>query len=77
MERTLVLIKPDGVQRGLIGEVTKRFERKGLKLVGMKMMTLEDAVVLEHYAHLVDKPFFDSIKNSCSPLLLLPNAGKE
>lgn len=62
MERTLVLIKPDGVQRGLVGEVTKRFERKGLKLVGMKMMTLEDAVVLEHYAHLVDKPFFDSIK---------------
>jgi nucleoside-diphosphate kinase len=62
MERTLILIKPDGVQRGLIGEVTKRFEQKGLKLVGMKMMTLEDAIVLEHYAHLVDKPFFDSIK---------------
>ena len=51
MEKTLVLIKPDGVQRGLIGEVTRRFERKGLRLVGMKMMTLEDAVVLEHYAH--------------------------
>lgn len=62
MERTLVLIKPDGIQRGLVGEVTRRFERKGLKLVGMKMMTLEDAVVLEHYAHLVDKPFFDGVK---------------
>ena len=62
MERTLVLIKPDGVQRGLVGEVTKRFEKKGLKLVGMKMMTLEDAVVLEHYAHLADKPFFAGVK---------------
>jgi len=62
MERTLVLIKPDGIQRGLVGEVTKRFERKGLKLVGMKMMTLKDAVVLEHYAHLVDKPFFEGVK---------------
>ena len=62
MERTLVLIKPDGVQRGLVGEVTRRFEQKGLKLVGLKMMTLEDAVVLEHYAHLVDKPFFAGVK---------------
>jgi len=62
MERTLVLIKPDGLQRGLVGEVTKRFEQKGLKLVAMKMMTLEDAVVLEHYAHLADKPFFGGVK---------------
>jgi len=63
MERTLVLIKPDGIQRGLVGEVTRRFERKGLKLIGMKMMKLGDAVVLEHYAHLVDKPFFAGVKN--------------
>ena len=62
MERTLVLIKPDGIQRGFVGEVTCRFEKKGLKLVGMKMMALEDAIVLEHYAHLVDKPFFESVK---------------
>ncbi|MBU0578317.1 nucleoside-diphosphate kinase [Patescibacteria group bacterium] len=62
MERTLVLIKPDGIQRGLVGEVTKRLERKGLKLVGMKMMHLEDAIILEHYAHLVDKPFFEGMK---------------
>lgn len=62
MERTLVLIKPDGVQRGLIGEVTKRFEQKGLRLVGMKMMHLSEAVILEHYAHLQDKPFFKGIK---------------
>ncbi|MFH0820226.1 MAG: nucleoside-diphosphate kinase [Candidatus Peregrinibacteria bacterium] len=62
MERTLVLIKPDGIQRGLIGEITKRFEQKGLKLVGMKMMHLDEAVILEHYAHLKDKPFFSGIK---------------
>lgn len=62
MERTLVLIKPDAVQRGLIGEVTKRLEQKGLRLVGMKMMHLNEAVILEHYAHLADRPFFKSVK---------------
>ena len=62
MERTLVLIKPDGIQRGLIGEVTRRLEQKGLKLVGMKMMHLDEAVVLEHYAHLKEKPFFSGVK---------------
>ena len=62
VERTLVMIKPDGVRRGLVGEVISRFEKKGLKLVGMKMMTLENAIVLEHYAHLVDKPFFEGVK---------------
>ncbi|PIZ71342.1 nucleoside-diphosphate kinase [Candidatus Peregrinibacteria bacterium CG_4_10_14_0_2_um_filter_43_11] len=63
MERTLVLIKPDSIQRGLIGEITKRFEKKGLKLVGMKMMHLSEAIILEHYAHLADKPFFKGVKN--------------
>jgi len=63
MERTLVLIKPDAIQRGLVGNITKRFETKGLKLVGMKMMQLEEAIVLEHYAHLVDKPFFKGVKD--------------
>lgn len=62
MERTLVLIKPDGVQRGLIGEVITRFERKGLKLVGLKMMSVSDALLYEHYAHHVDKPFFAGVK---------------
>ncbi|MEK9132708.1 MAG: nucleoside-diphosphate kinase [Patescibacteria group bacterium] len=62
MERTLVLVKPDGVQRGLIGEVIKRFERKGLKLVGMKMMSLSEAVLREHYAHIADKPFYKGVE---------------
>src|SRR5437762_10871704 len=52
MERTLVLLKPDAVQRGLLGEIVSRFERKGLKIVGMKMMRLTDALLDEHYAHL-------------------------
>jgi nucleoside-diphosphate kinase len=60
-EQTLVLIKPDAIQRGLVGEITTRFERKGLKLVGMKMMALNEAVLREHYAHIADKPFFPGV----------------
>lgn len=64
MERTFVILKPCTVQRGLIGEVINRFEKKGLKLVGMKMMQLNDAILAEHYAHLVDRPFFPGLKRS-------------
>ncbi len=62
MERTLVLIKPDGLQRGLAGEVTRRFEQKGLKMVGCKMMQFSEALLKEHYAHIADKPFFPGVK---------------
>ncbi len=62
MERTLVLIKPDSVQRDLIGELIQRFERKGLKLVGVKMMALPDALLDEHYSHLAGRDFFGEIK---------------
>ena len=58
MERTLVLVKPDGVQRGLIGEVISRLERRGLKLVGMKFMQVDDALARQHYGEHVDRPFF-------------------
>lgn len=64
MERTLVIIKPSAVHRQLIGEVISRFERKGLRLVAMKMITLSDKILEEHYAHLADKPFYHKIKNS-------------
>jgi len=60
-EQTLVLIKPDAIQRGLFGEIVGRFERKGLKMVGCKMMTLDEALLREHYAHLADKPFFGGL----------------
>ena len=62
MERTLVLIKPDALQRDLVGEIITRLERKGLKLVGMKMMTLADTTLDEHYSHLRERDFFGEIK---------------
>lgn len=60
-EKTLVLIKPDAIQRGLLGQIISRFELKGLKLVAMKMMSLDEAVLREHYAHIADKPFFPGV----------------
>ena len=54
----MVLVKPDGVQRGLIGEVIGRLERRGLKLVGMKLMQMDDALARQHYGEHVDRPFF-------------------
>ena len=61
-EKTLIIVKPDGVQRGLVGEVVKRLETKGLKIVGLKMMRLDDAVLREHYAHHVEKPFYPGLE---------------
>lgn len=63
MERTIVLIKPDGLQRGLVGEIMHRFERKGLKLVGIKMIRLTDDILDNWYAHHKDKPFFTTLKS--------------
>ena len=64
MERTLVILKPCTIQRGLIGEIISRFEKKGLRLVGAKMIWLTDEILKEHYAHLLDKPFFGRIKDA-------------
>jgi nucleoside-diphosphate kinase len=63
MERTVVLVKPDGVQRGLIGEIIHRFERKGLKMSALKMISVDEALVDEWYAHHKDKPFFPNLKS--------------
>lgn len=73
MERTLILVKPDGVQRGLIGEIIGRFEHKGLKLIGLKMMNVDDAILESHYQHLTDKPFFGDIKDfmKSSPIVAM------
>ena len=62
MERTLILIKPDAIQRGLIGRIIARFEEKGLKVSGIKFLKLTDELCAEHYSHLADKPFFPGIK---------------
>lgn len=64
MEKTLVILKPCTLQRGLVGEITRRFERKGLRLAGMKMVQLTDEVLSEHYSHLSSKPFFQRVKDS-------------
>lgn len=58
MERTFVIIKPDGVQRGLIGEIVGRFERRGLKIVGMKFMQVSEELARKHYAVHEGKPFY-------------------
>ena len=64
IEKTLVLLKPCTVQRGLIGEITSIFEKKGLKICAMKMMWLTDELLSEHYAHLSEKPFFQRVKDA-------------
>ena len=73
MERTLVLIKPDAIQRGLAGRILNRFEDKGLTLVGVKMFKADTALLEEHYAHLKDKPFFPRIREfmTSAPLIAL------
>lgn len=64
IEKTLVLLKPCTLQRGLAGEIISLFEKKGLKICGMKMMQLTDELLSEHYAHLSGKPFFQRVKDS-------------
>jgi nucleoside-diphosphate kinase len=61
MERTLLLIKPDAVERGLIGKIISRFEDKGMKITGMKMLRVDMPLLEEHYSHLKDKPYFTRI----------------
>lgn len=61
MEQTLVLVKPDGVQRGLVGEIISRLERRGLKLVGLKLLQVDDALARRHYAEHVTRPFFPGL----------------
>lgn len=61
MERTFVIIKPDAVQRGLIGEIVARFERRGLKIVGMKFMQVSEELARKHYAVHEGRPFFNGL----------------
>jgi nucleoside-diphosphate kinase len=76
-ERTLVLVKPDGVRRGLIGEVLSRIERKGLRIVAMDLRTLETETAKTHYAEHVTKPFFDPLVEfiTSGPLVALVAEG--
>lgn len=77
IQKTLVILKPCCVMRSLVGEITNRFEKKGLRLAGMKMIRLTDEQLNEHYAHLAEKPFFNRIKASmqASPVIVCCYAG--
>lgn len=79
MEKTLVLLKPDALQRNLLGKIIERFEQKGLKIVGLKMMQLSDVLLDEHYAHHKDKPFFQGLKSFMkeSPVVAIVLEGLE
>lgn len=78
-ERTLVIIKPDALQRNLLGEIMARFEKKGLKIVALKMMRLSDVVLNKHYGHHKDKPFFTGLKNfmKSAPVVVMVLEGLE
>jgi nucleoside-diphosphate kinase len=78
MERTLVIIKPDAVQRGLIGEIIARLERRGLKIVAMKMMQISRELASRHYAVHVGKPFYEGLVAyiTSAPVVVLAVEGK-
>jgi nucleoside-diphosphate kinase len=79
MERTLIIVKPDAVQRGLIGEIIHRLERKGLKLLGMKMLSLDSELLRAHYAEHVDKDFYADLESfmQSSPVIVMAWEGYE
>jgi nucleoside-diphosphate kinase len=79
MERTYLMIKPDGVQRGLMGEIIGRFEKKGLKIVGLKMIRISREMAEEHYAEHVGKPFFGPLVDyiTSGPVLAMVVEGKD
>ncbi len=79
MEQTFLMVKPDGVQRGLVGEIITRFERRGFKLVAAKFEKLPESRVMEHYAEHVQKPFFPGLKAyiTSGPCFLMVFAGKD
>lgn len=77
MQVTLAILKPSAIQRGILGEVISRFEKKGLQIVGMKMLNLTDNQLQIHYSHLVDKPYYGRIKDSmqASPVIVMALKG--
>jgi len=79
VERTLIIAKPDAIQRGLIGEIISRFERKGLKLIGIKMSSLDQAMLRSHYAEHVDKSFYKGLEQfmKSSPVVVMAWEGYE
>jgi len=76
-EKLLIILKPDATHRGLLGDILTRLERKGLKVIGMKMIQLEDAMLDAHYAHIKDRPFFAGIKKymKTAPVVVIALSG--
>ena len=79
MERSLVLIKPDAIQRGLAGEIISRLEKKGLKIVAMKMLHMDNTLARRHYAIHKGKVFFDDLVNfiTSGPVIAIILQGKD
>jgi len=77
LEKTLIIIKPSGIQREIVGKIISRFEQKGLRLAAIKMMQLTDEILDVHYAHLAELPFFPRIKKSmmASPVVVIALEG--
>lgn len=77
MQTTLLIVKPDGVQRGLVGEIITRFEKKGLQIAGMKFMQISKDLASKHYADLSDKPFYPGLVEfmTSSPVLVFAMRG--
>ncbi len=79
MEQTLAILKPSAIERCLVGEIIGRIQQKGLMISGLKMMQLDEKILREHYAHLVDKPFFPSIVASMTacPVIVMALSGRD
>jgi nucleoside-diphosphate kinase len=79
LERTLVIIKPDAVQRGLIGEIITRFERRGLRLAGMKLIHIDESLAQRHYAIHKGKPFYEPLIRyiTSSPVVVMVLEGND
>ena len=73
MEKTLVIFKPSSIERALVGQILTRFQQKGLVIAGIKMMQLTEEILREHYAHLVDRPFFPLLLRSmmATPVIVM------
>jgi len=79
MEKTLILVKPDGVQRGLMGEIIGRFEKRGLKLIGMKFIQMSQQLAEQHYAVHKERPFYNDLVSyiTSGPVVAMAWEGKE
>ncbi|MCR4279880.1 MAG: nucleoside-diphosphate kinase [Candidatus Komeilibacteria bacterium] len=79
MQRTLIILKPDCLQRNLLGEIIKRFENKGLKIAGLKMGKISDEQIIEHYSQHKDKPFFGNLQKfmQSAPVIFIVLEGYE